>query len=74
MAYCSMLKGSHIEMCDIDELGEEYPPITKSGAYEPTSRSSVFNNSSSEVVEGLTLHEIHEIQESEVKPLISASP
>jgi hypothetical protein len=71
MAYCSMLKGSHIEMCDIDELGEEYPPITKSGAYEPTSRSSVFNNSSSEVVEGLTLHEI---QESEVKPLISASP
>jgi len=69
MAYCSMLKGSHIEMCDIDELGEEYPPITKSGAYETTSRSSVFNNSSSEVVEGLTSP-----HESEIKPLISASP
>jgi hypothetical protein len=65
-----MMKKAHIEMCDIDDLGEEYPPLTKSGAYETTSRSSVFNNSSSEVVEGLTSHEIYE---SEVKPLISAS-
>ena len=40
-AYCSMMKGAHIEFCDIEELGQEFPPITKKGAYESSANSVI---------------------------------
>jgi len=46
IAYCSMMKGAHIELFDIEELGQEFPPIEKAGAYEGTA----VERSSEEVV------------------------
>jgi len=64
-SYCSMMKASHIEMCDIEELGQDLPPITKSGAYETTSSAVIMKAD----VYGSS---VHDVSESEAAPLVVA--
>jgi hypothetical protein len=62
-AYCSMMKGAHIEFCDIDELGQEFPPITKKGAYESSANSVILKADAYGASVG-------DVAESEAEPLV----
>lgn len=64
-AYASMMKAAHIEMCDIEELGQDLPPITKAGAYETTSSAVIMKAD----VYGSS---VHDVSESEAAPLVVA--
>jgi len=62
-AYCSMMKGAHIEFCDIEELGQEFPPITKKGAYESSANSVILKADAYGASVG-------DVAESEAEPLV----
>jgi hypothetical protein len=62
-AYCSMMKGAHIELCDIDELGQEFPPITIKGAYESSANSVILKADAYGASVG-------DVSESEAEPLV----
>lgn len=62
-AYCSMMKGAHIEFCDIEELGQEFPPITIKGAYESSANSVILKADAYGASVG-------DVAESEAEPLV----